>query len=253
MRRVVLRFGYIILLAGFLQVGARAQAPARPEFDVVSIKSSRPTSAPDAAGRTGAVAIGAQTDPGTVTLTGIRPRDLIARAYSLKTSQIVGPDWLDQEFYDIIAKSAGRVSDSEQRLMLQSMLASRFGLTAHLATKELPCYELVVRKEGLKIRPVVADETGSRNYPNATGIRAKAISMARLSDLLSAKTDRPVLDKTGVSGVFDIDLKWAADSDTDPGPSIFTAVQEQLGLRLQASKSPIEALVMDHIDRPSKN
>jgi bla regulator protein BlaR1 len=77
--------------------------------------------------------------------------------------------------------------------------------------------------------------------------------MARLADLLSAKTDRPVLDRTGVSGVFDIDLKWGTDSDTDSGPSPFTAVQEQLGLKLQASRSPVEVLVIDHIDKPSKN
>jgi len=246
MKLAVLHLGFIILIAGFVQVGARSQTPARPEFDVVSIKRSQYTS-------TGALLIGAQSNPGTVTLAAIRPRDLVARAYSLKLYQIVGPNWLDQEFYDIVAKSAERVSDSEQRLMLQSMLASRFGLTAHGETKELPSYDLVVRKEGLKIQPVVADDTGSRYYPNATGIRGKAISMARLAELLAAKTDRPVLDKTGASGVFDIDLKWAADADTEPGPSVFTAVQEQLGLKLQASKASVATLVIDHIDRPSKN
>jgi uncharacterized protein (TIGR03435 family) len=77
--------------------------------------------------------------------------------------------------------------------------------------------------------------------------------MARLADLLSAKTDRPVLDRTGVPGVFDIDLKWGTDSDTDSGPSLFTAVQERLGLKLQASKSPVEVLVIEHIDRPTRN
>ncbi len=246
MRLAVVQVGHIILMAGFVQVGTRAQQPGRPEFDVVSIKPSQ-------FNNSGAVLIGVQSNPGTVTLTGSKPRDLIARAYSLKPYQIVGPDWLDEEFYDIVAESAQHVSDSDQKLMLQSMLADRFGLTAHLGTKELPCYELVVRKEGLKIQPVVADDTGSRYYPNATGIRGKAMSMARLADLLTAKTDRAVLDRTGVSGLFDIDLKRAADSDTEPGPSLFSAVQEQLGLRLQASKSPIEVLVIEHIDRPSKN
>lgn len=77
--------------------------------------------------------------------------------------------------------------------------------------------------------------------------------MARLADLLAVKTDRPVLDRTGVSGVFDIDLKWATDSESDSGPSLFTAIQEQLGLNLQARKSPLEALVIDHVDRPTEN
>jgi bla regulator protein blaR1 len=230
------------------QVHAQSQPPARPAFDVVSIKPSR-------SGNSGAVAIGAQSTAGTVTLTGIKPRDVIARAYSLKPYQIVGPSWLDEEYYDIVAKSVQPVPDSEQRLMLQSMLASRFGLTAHIETRELPCYELVVRKDGLKIHPAAADDKGPRYFPNAgpTAIRGKALSMARLADLLTSKTDRPVLDRTGVSGIFDIDLKWTADSDTEPGPSLFAAVEEQLGLKLQASKSPIEALVIDHIDRPSRN
>jgi uncharacterized protein (TIGR03435 family) len=78
----------------------------------------------------------------------------------LKPWQITGPDWLDEEYYDIVAKSAQGVSDAEQRLMHQSMLASRFELTAHPETKELGCYELVVRKEGLKIHPAVPDDTG---------------------------------------------------------------------------------------------
>jgi uncharacterized protein (TIGR03435 family) len=237
-----------IFAAGTL---VRAQSPstvssARPEFEVVSIKPSPFTSS-------GAVAIGAQSTPGTVTLTGIRLRDLIARAYSLKPYQIVGPNRLDDDYYDIVAKSAQRVTDSDQRLMLQSMLAGRFELKAHTETKELPCYELVVRKGGLKIHPVVTDDIGPRYYPAPTAIRGKAISMARLADLLSTKTDRPVLDRTRVSGIFDIDLKWAADSDTEPGPSLFTAVQEQLGLKLESTHAPVEALVIDHVERPSEN
>lgn len=246
MRLAVLQAGRIVLVAGLVQAGARSQPSAQPEFDVVSIRPSSFTSS-------GAVRIGAQSNPGTVTLTGIKPKDLIARAYSLKPYQIVGRNWLDEEHYDIVAKSGQRVSDSEQRLMLQSMLASRFELTARLETKELPCYELAVSKGGLKMPPVAADDTGPRYYPAPTAIRGKAISMARLADLLAAKTDGPVLDRTGVSGVFDVDLKWASDSDTDAGPSLFTAVQEQLGLKLEARKSPIEVLVISHINRPSQN
>jgi bla regulator protein BlaR1 len=244
MRLPVPRLGYLMLMACFIPAVVRSQP--RPEFDVISIKPSQFMNS-------GAVSIGAQSNPGTVTLTGIKPRDLIARAYSLKPYQIAGPDWLDQEYYDIAAKSTERVSDSEQRSMLQSMLASRFQLTAHIETRELPGYDLVVQKDGLKIHASAADGPGPRIYPNPTGIRGTGISMARLADLLTAKTDRPVLDKTGLPGVFDLDLKWAADSDPEPGPSLFTAVQEQLGLKLQASKSPVEALVIDHIGRPSKN
>lgn len=246
MKLYIPQLGHIILMAAFAQLGAHSQSSARAEFDVVSIKPSRSFSS-------GAVGIGAQNTPGTITLAGIRPRDLIARAYSLKPYQVVGPDRLDQEFYDIEAKSARPVPDSEQRLMLQSMLASRFNLTAHMETRELPCYRLVVRENGLKIHPVVADQAGSRYYPAPTAIRGNSISMARLADLLATKVERPVLDRTSASGVFDIDLKWAPESDPASGPSLFTAVQEQLGLKLEARKSPIEVLVIDRIDRPSQN
>jgi uncharacterized protein (TIGR03435 family) len=175
----------------------------------------------------GGIRIGTQIGPDTVALTGIKLRDLIARAYSLQPYQIVGRDSLDEEYYDILARSANPVPESERRLMLQSMLASRFQLTAHTEKKELSCYELVVARDGLKLRALVADDTGPRLYPGAGGIRASAISIQRLAELLTLRTDRPVLDKTGVSGVFDIDLKWAADPATEPGPSLFTAVQHR--------------------------
>jgi uncharacterized protein (TIGR03435 family) len=160
---------------------------------------------------------------------------------------------LDDEFYDIVAKSAQPASDGEQRLMLQSLLASRFGMVAHRETKELPCYELVLGTDGPKLHATADRTLAPRIYPNASGIRAESISMKGFADLLSPKTDRPVLDKTGLSGAFDLTLKWSADPSTEPGPSLFTAVQEQLGLKLQATKAPIEALVVDRINRPNQN
>jgi uncharacterized protein (TIGR03435 family) len=171
----------------------------------------------------------------------------------LQPYQIAGPRSLDEDYYDIVAKSEQPVSDSEQRQMLQSMLAGRFGLTAHTEQKEVPCYELVVAKDGPKIRAVMTDDAlPPRYFPSAsTAIRAQSISIKRLADLLTPKTDRPVLDGTGLSGAFDIDLKWTAD--TEAGPSLYTAVQEQLGLKLQAVKSPVETLVIDHLTRPREN
>ena len=106
--------------------------------------------------------------------------------------------------------------------MLQSMLASRFGLIAHLETKELPSYDLVVRKEGLKIHPAVAADHRTEVLSDSTAIRGKAISMARLAGLWPRKPTVLCSTRPEVSGVFDIDLKWAADADTDPGPSVFT-------------------------------
>ena len=244
------RYALLAALARIVLIaGPAAQQSPRPEFEVVSIKASPRIGS-------GAVAFFRDSTPGTVTLTGITPKNLIARAYSLKPYQISGPAWLDDELYDIVAKAAGPVADSEQRSMLQSMLASRFQLAAHTETRVLPAYELVAGKSGPKIHAVRPDDTGNRVYPGRPGILAKQVSMPRLAELLSAKIDRPVLDKTGLSGVFDIDLKFTPDTaapDADTGPSVFTAVQDQLGLKLNARKSPVEILVIDHAAKPSGN
>jgi len=231
------------------QEQAKDATTKRPEFDVVSIKPTSPIGG-------GAIPIGRNANPGSVTLLGVTPKDVMARAYSLRGYQISGPSWIDQERYNIVAKVGRSAPDAEQRLMLQSMLADRFQLTAHTETRVLPAYELVVGKNGPRLHEATPDDVGSRVFPNAPGVSAKQISMPRLAELLSIKLDRPVADKTGLSGLFDIELKWTPDAappDSDLGPSVFTAVQEQLGLRLEARKLPTEVLIIDHISKPSAN
>ena len=234
---------------GYGQQGASDRAAKRPEFDVVSIKPTKPIGG-------GAIPIGRSGNPGSVTLLGVTAKQVVARAYSLRGYQISGPAWIDQERYDVAARVGRPASDAEQRLMLQSMLADRFQLTAHMETRVLPAYELVVGKNGPRLHVATPDEIGSRVFPNAPGVRARQISMQRLAELLSTKLDRPVVDSTGISGVFDIELTWTPDTappDADLGPSVFTAIQEQLGLKLQAHKLPIEVLVIDTISKPTAN
>ncbi len=226
-----------------------AGAGKAQEFEAVSIKLSSPTAG-------GAIPIGRSANPGSVTLLGVTPKDVIVRAYSRKRYEVSGPGWIDQEHYDILARVGRPASDPEQRLMLQAMLADRFQMTAHTETRVLPAYELVVAKNGPKLRESAPDELGSRVFPNAPGVSGKQISMPRLAELLAAKLDRPVADKTGLSGSFDIELKWTPDTapaDADLGPSVFTAIQEQLGLRLEARKLPVEVMVIDRISKPSAN
>ncbi len=177
------------------------------------------------------------------------------RAYRLKAYQISGPAWLASEFYDILAKTSEPVTDPVQRLMLQDLLASRFQLAMHFETQSLPCYELVVAKNGLKIHPVEPNGEGIRIWGNGLGVRATQATMASFAIQLSGKLDRPVLDKTGISSLFDFDVKWApltAEPEADPGPSLFTAIQT-LGLKLESRKAPIQVLVIDHIARPTPN
>jgi uncharacterized protein (TIGR03435 family) len=239
----------LTMRSAYGQQGASDRAAKRPEFDVISIKPTQPTGE-------GAIPIGRSGNPGSITLQGVTAKEVIARAYSLRGYQISGPAWIDQERYDILARVGRPASDAEQRSMLQSMLADRFQVTAHNETRVLPAYELALAKNGPRLHASTADEIGSRVFPNAPGVHAKQITMQRLAELLSMKLDRPVADNTGVPGVFDIELTWTPDTappDADLGPSVFTAIQEQLGLKLQARKLPIEVLVIDHISKPTAN
>ncbi len=234
----------VVLIA----VAAWAQSQPLPQFEVVSVKPS-----PLIGG--GGIATDETANPRSPIIHGILPRDLIRRAYSLKAYQVSGPGWLETEFYDLLAKTSEPVSDSVRRLMLEDMLARRFELVAHFETKQLPSYELLVGEGGLKIKPVEPEGPPGRVYGRKNGIRAEQASMRVLADVLARELDRPVLDKTGVAGIFDFDVKWTpltAEPEAETGPSVFAAVRA-LGLKLEPRKAPIQVLVVDHMAKPSPN
>jgi uncharacterized protein (TIGR03435 family) len=225
------------------------QGSGRAEFDVVSIKPTKTLPG-------GAIPLSQSFGVGTLALTGVTPHELIARAYSVRPNQVSGPSRIDEEHYDIVAKTAGPSSYVEQGLMLRAMLADRFQLVIHRETKELPVYELTVGKNGPKMPAATTDDAGPRFYPNSPGIAARQTSMQRFAELLSARVDRPVLDRTGRSGKFDITLTWAPDSadpNAEPGPSIFAAIRDQLGLKLEPGKAAVEIIVVERIAAPSPN
>jgi len=148
--------------------------------------------------------------------------------------------------------------------MLQSVLANRFHLMSHFETKELPAYALVIlkNKTGPKlteIQPGVLPnglkDPGGINM-SRTEITAAGADMLNLLHVLQLQTGRPIVDRTGLTGHYNFVLKWTPDQDSaspDAGPSIFTAIQEQLGLKLEPIKAPVQILVVDHIERPSEN
>lgn len=223
--------------------------------------------------------------------------ELLCYAYGYKDTrfdgQITGlPDWALTQPYDIVAKMSAvdsaafqKLSKDEQEyqreLMLQALLAERFSLTLHRGTKQIPIYELVVAKGGIKMKDAATDPTppqlgkDDQGKPK-TDIRflkdtsvAQAYSMQSLIDLLSipqAHVDHPVVDKTGLTGSYNFTLNWSPFSARPPAPnatagdaaapddstSIFTALGD-LGLKLQPSAGPIETLVIDHVERPSEN
>ena len=183
-------------------------------------------------------------------------KQLILQAYDLKEYSLTGPAWLGDVRFDIIAKAPEGAPAKQLDAMMQSLLAERFGLTAHREPKAVSGYSLVAGK-----RPPVLHEKPAQaqsNWSSGNGkMNGTNVSMDMLADLLSRLVRQPVQDQTSLAGVFDVKLEWTPEQ-ADPtvgGPgSIFTAVQEQLGLKLQAQKITIDALVVDHADRvPTEN
>jgi uncharacterized protein (TIGR03435 family) len=220
-------------------------------------------------------------------------KDLLTLAYDVRGFQVSGgPAWINSDRYNISAKVAGASTPSREGLMLQrrrlqTLLQDRFRLTVHRETRELPIYELIVAKGGPRLYAPACTEIDPGNPGPAPGktimdycgssgffkgrFEASSANMGDLAKALANLLDRTVVDKTGISGVFHIRLTFASDDTTvrapvvypdDPGnppaatdldPNIFTALQEQLGLKLGSSKGPVEVLVVDHAEKPSEN
>jgi len=270
-RKFVLAVAGILVVGGPIVVGlvnappsqaqSRSQDAAAPAFEVASVK-------PNKSGTRGG---NLNTEPGRLTITNLTLRTCIKAAYHLQDYQLTGgPGWPEAEHYDIVAKAENPAGDDQLMLMLQRLLAERFQLAFHRATKEMPGYALTVGKNGTKLHEVeLAGNGWMRNHVD--GLSGQEVSMARLAEVLSGRLGRPVLDQTGIKGVFDLKLAWTPDQSLARNPgegkesaavesasdasgvSIFTALQEQLGLKLEARKVPGEILVIDHIERPSEN
>jgi uncharacterized protein (TIGR03435 family) len=185
--------------------------------------------------------------------------------------QLTGtPGWVETERYDIDAKADRAVPDDQLMLMLRTLLADRFKLTLHHEAKELPGFALVIGKNGPKLHEVELAGKGWTRF-GVGSLNGQEVSMGQLADGLAGRLGQPIVDLTGIRGVFDIKLEWtpdpsqirnpaeakksqAAEAASDlSGTSIFTALQQQLGLKLEARKLPGEILVIDHVERPSAN
>ena len=230
----------------------RAQSGAGPRlaFDVASIKPHPPTPGPFRSST--------QVDPQGIRYSNVTLKSAIAQAYSVASYQISGgPEWLASERYDILAKAAAPAPKPQLMLMLRALLEERFGLRLHQETRELPIYALVVGKGGPKIRPV--EDTGATELGGGDDhqLTARQVSMETLAKTFSRQFGIQVVDLTNIRGVFDFNLDYAPDdvapSDDGLAPSIFTALQEQLGLRLDPRRNPVEVVVIDHAQKPSQN
>jgi len=226
------------------------------EFDAASVKPSK------AGGGRGSM----NSDSGRITYTNVTLRDCILNAYDVKDYQIAGPDWMRTDHYDIIATAAGTVSDDAMKLMLQKLLISRFQMTVHREKKDLPVYALVVGKNGTKLMHESASPGKSNMRMNGGGVVFTNVTIPELVDDMShmrtAEMDRPVIDNTGLKGRYDFTVTlfgtqeemMAALNKGDFGTSIFTLIQEQLGLRLEPQKLPLDMVVIDKAERvPTEN
>jgi uncharacterized protein (TIGR03435 family) len=248
---------------------ARAQAPAATptslEFDVVSLKPSQP------GGRGG----GIRPAPGgeRYVASNVTLKLLITVAYRIKEAQVAGgPAWIDTDLYDMNAKAERPSSIEELHMMLQNLLTTRFKLRFHRQTKELPVYALLVDKGGTKLQPHQAQSAGDPWIEPAfeqlkMTWHAKFVPMDYFAWRLSLLLDRPVLDQTELTGGYDFDLRFTreppaglpegallngAPIDTS-GPTLFEALRQQLGLKLERTKGPVDIMVIDHAEKPGEN
>ncbi len=246
---------------------ARTAAP-QPGFDAFEVATIKPVSPDEGKGR---YIVMRGTD--TFVEKDYTLKLLIAAAYDLNPREISGgPAWAGSDRYDILARTPGAVrpTHEEQMRMLRSLLADRFKLAFHREQKVFSIYELEIDKGGPKMKPSAGAADAppaliSTVYPDHIVMPARNASMTDFVSLLQrAILDRPVVDKTGLKGKYDFDLTWAPDASQFGGevpvapassssPPLFTALREQLGLQLVATRGPAEALVIDGAEQPSPN
>ena len=230
---------------------------APPAFEVASVKPHQDT------GRRNRVR---SIEPGRITCLDITLRELILMAHGVKPYQLSGPDWIQNNRYDVVATAGKAVSVQEVQRMLAPLLAERFHLVSHRETRDLPVFALVVAKGGPKFK-----DPGDGGEPSFTqdaggGLSFKNYSMDNLSDWLTPSVGRPVIDRTSLAGAFSFhanlfNLEKGVPSDdlkttmvsSDADDTLRGTLQEQLGLKLEPQKAPVEILVVDHIEKPSAN
>ncbi len=241
-------------------------APAPPQLPVLAVAAIRPSKA---------TGWRLQPTPDGYTATGVSLRMLVQEAYGISDDKLLsgGPSWFTSDRFDLEAKVDSAEEANLKGLtyrqradMLQALLADRFKLQVHYGSKAFPVFNLVIGKGGPRLKPtnVPQDDAGIgitchvlQNRPGYT--ERQDCAVASLEDLLRGETGRSVIDKTGLTGHYDFELRWrpASMSPTaevdESAPFIFNALQEQLGLKLESSRAPLKILVVDHAEHPSEN
>ena len=233
---------------------AHAQAPAAPRFEVASLRLTQHGRGPDGWSYSDA----GIKSPGTFVAVNSSLDELIRWAYNVKDYQVIGPEWRndDSACYDITAKFGPDSPREQVRLMLQALLAERLNVAVHKESRVLSGYELMVARNGPKHLQPSAEGSRTSTWSRGGDVTATHVSMAEWAYQLSRYTNQAVFDKTGISGYFDFKLNYSPrlGEESDTHPSLFVALQEQLGLKLEPAKIPVEVVVVDHAERvPTEN
>jgi uncharacterized protein (TIGR03435 family) len=260
----------VVLVAVICSPILIAQQPV-PAFQVASIRANTSTETRSSS----------SVQPGgRYTATNVTIRTLVKSAYGLQQDVQVagGPRWIETERFDIVAKADGNPSTDvfrdQARMMLRTLLAERFKLSFHRETREVPIYALIVAradgKLGPQLLPSTLTECAEKTPPNnnasaplpcgggfarAGDLAGRAVAFTVLTANISNAADRPVVDRTGLTGTFDWRLRWTPEPLPRAEPldsvTLFTALQEQLGLKLDSTRGPVEVLVIDSAERPT--
>jgi len=242
-------------------------ATAKPAFTVATIKPSRPDAPRGGYGFRGQ----------DVTTTNVTVNWMIKLAYNMHARQIVGgPAWLDSAKYDTVGRpdTPGQPSRDQMKLMIQGLLADRFQLKFHIEKRELPVYAMVVLKTGAKITPSAGDPNafpgiGFGQGPGVLSLVGRNTTLDGVANGLQSNIlDKPVVNQTGLTGRYDLLLRFTPDAsqvanfgglapgnaaDPDSPPDIFLAFQQQLGLKLESTKAFVDVIVIEKVERPSEN
>lgn len=256
-----LLIGLLVCLPRVVLAAGAQSPPVAPAYDVSSVKWNK----------SGSHSTHVSGTDERYLATNVSLKLLLQSAYDIKPDLIFSlPQWTEDARFDIEAKvldpaTVKHLTREQREGMVRQLLEDRFGLKAHVEQKTLPVFDLIIAKSGSKLTQSPPDlpspngrGTGVNSHNN--DISAHDIEMSGFANVLSQQVERTVIDKTGLTGKYDLDLKFSRDdssasahTDIDDSPSIFAALEEQLGLKLQAGKGAVDTLVVDQITQPSEN
>jgi uncharacterized protein (TIGR03435 family) len=241
----------LLAVATICSAARGQQAAQTPAFEVATVKPAAP----------GQLGFSIDFGPDTLTMRNVTLRIAIQSAYHLQKYQMSGgPKWVDSDGYDIVGKtgeslrSMGPAERNDRlRAMLRTLLAERFQLSMRRESKDVPAYSLSTAKGGFRLAKVEPGGT-KQTYGTLDKLVASGATVAEFAALLAAKLQQPVIDHTAIEGLYNFSVQYAPENMPDsPYPSLFTAMQEQCGLKLEKATAPAETLAIERVERPTEN